>query len=121
MKRILLIDKDHAVIDVITLILESEGYDIYVAKKPFDIQAVSEVMPDLILMHNGLNNEGSLICKELKADPNLSPIPLILTSTNPNIAEISKQNGADNFLIKPFDINELCDLIISTINGKQHS
>ncbi|WP_316743792.1 PleD family two-component system response regulator [Pedobacter antarcticus] len=118
-KKILLIDKDPAVIDVITLILESEGYEMYVAKKPFDKNEVNEVMPDLILMHNGINNEGSSICKELKLDPELRSIPLILTSTNPNIAEISKQNGADNFLIKPFDINELCKLIISTMNKSQ--
>lgn len=117
-KRILLIDKDPAVIDVITLLLESEGYQIYVSRKPFDQSEVYNIKPDLILIHNGLSNEGSEISKRIKSEPEISSIPVILTSTNPNIAQIARENGADNYLLKPFDIDELCLLIGKTIKSR---
>lgn len=117
-KRILLIDKDPAVIDVITLLLESEGYQIYVSKKPFEHSEIYDIKPDLILIHNGLANEGSEISKRIKSEPGTSSIPVILTSTNPNIAQIARENGADNYLLKPFDIDELCLLIGKTIQAK---
>jgi len=115
-KNILLIDKDPAVIDVITCILEEDGYLVYIAKKPFDILEVKTYMPALILLHNGLNNEGTMICQTIKSDSESKEIPIIMSSTRADLPEVAQKCGANAHIQKPFDIDEFLSLIKATIN-----
>ena len=114
-KKVLVIDKDPAIIDVITFMLKDEGYDFKVSKKPFDIAEVKEYSPALILLHNGLNNEGSLICKEIKNCMDTREVPIIMSSTRTDLPEVAKQSCADAHIQKPFDIDDFLQLIKQTI------
>ena len=114
-KKVFVIDKDPAIIDVITFMLKDEGYDFKVSKKPFDIAEVREYGPSLILLHNGLNNEGTLICKEIKNSLDTKEVPVIMSSTRTDLPETAKQCCADAHIQKPFDINDFLQLIKQTI------
>jgi len=110
-KTILLIDKDPAIIEVITSILKEEGYEVAISKKPFHIDEVHELKPELILLHNGLNDMGMEICKAIKNNAELKSIPVLMTSTQSDLPAKAAQSYADAYLAKPFDIDKLCDLI----------
>lgn len=110
-KKVLVIDKDPAIIDVITFMLKDEGCDFLVSQKPFNLQEVEEYRPALILLHNGLNNEGSFICKSIKACPYTEHIPIIISSTRNDLPQIAKDSCADAHIQKPFDINAFLLLI----------
>jgi DNA-binding response OmpR family regulator len=114
-KSILLIDKDPAIIEVITSILTEEGYEVVVSKKPFQINEAHQLAPALILLHNGLNDMGIEICKMLKSDVLSKDIPVVMTSTQSDLPSKAKDSCADAYLQKPFDIDELCELIRKTI------
>jgi two-component system response regulator VicR len=115
-KIILLIDKDPAIIDAITCILEDDGYQVHIAKKPFDILDVKTFKPALILLHNGLNNEGTLICQTIKSDSDGMKIPVIMSSTRSDLPQVAQRCGAEAYIQKPFDIDEFLNLIQKTIN-----
>ncbi len=70
-------------------------------------------MPDLILLDIMLGNlDGRELCKNVKAAKETKSIPVILVSASHSVKETVNQKGAPNaFLSKPFDINELLDLI----------
>lgn len=114
-KNVLVIDKDPAIIDVITFMLKDEGYDFMVSQKPFDLQEVKEYKPALILLHNGLNNEGSLICKLIKGCPDTEHIPIIMSSTRNDLPQIAEESCADAYIHKPFDIDDFLILIKKNI------
>lgn len=120
-KTILLIDKDPAIIEVITSILKEEGYEVAISKKPFQIDEVHELKPELILLHNGLNDMGMEICKAIKNNAELNSIPVLMTSTQSDLPAKAAQSYADAYLAKPFDIDKLCDLIkeMIVIAGKK--
>lgn len=114
-KKVLVIDKDPAIIDVITFMLKDEGYDFLVSQKPFSLQEVEDYKPALILLHNGLNNEGKLICKSIKGSLDTKHIPVIISSTHNDLQQIAEESCADAYIQKPFDIENFLKLIKSTI------
>lgn len=113
--KVLVIDKDPAIIDVITFMLKDEGYDFLTSAKPFNLQEVKNYKPDLILLHNGLNNEGSSICKIIKGTRDTKAIPVIMSSTRNDLPQIAEQSLAEAYIQKPFDINDFLLLIRQTL------
>jgi CheY-like chemotaxis protein len=70
----------------------------------------------MILLDNRLiEGYGRDFCKRLKSDPSSRYIPVILFSTNAQLEEMARESGADGYLKKPFDLEDLLDLV------KQHT
>ena len=65
-------------------------------------------LPDLIILDINLNNkDGGDICARLKKNLRTRHIPIILISAIMDLKQISQYCGADDYLIKPFNISEL--------------
>lgn len=112
-KNVLIAEDDQAICDVITVILEEEGYACAVIDT-FDsfITEVASKKPDLILLDIWLNGEdGSSLAKKLKTDNETKSIPIVMMSASNETEKIANESGADGFLLKPFDIDDL----ISTV------
>lgn len=112
---ICLIDKDPAVIDMISFLLADEGYDVVIAKLPFDISEVVAEVPHLILLHNGMDNKGLEICKQLKACIYTASIPILMSSTDVRLPQLAEECGADRYILKPFDIKDFCAIVYSML------
>jgi CheY-like chemotaxis protein len=113
---ILLVDDDHDFVEATRTVLESVPYDVSVAYDGDEALArVHEVEPDLILLDIIMpTQDGFLVCEQLKSDPDLWHIPVImLTSLSQHIGETaySVQDGmmleADDFIDKPVRPKEL--------------
>jgi DNA-binding response OmpR family regulator len=111
-KKILIIDDEVKVANVIKRLLEATGK--YDARIETDgeraVSAVRKVKPDLILldlMMSGMN--GFEICKSLKSKERFSSIPIIIVSgkTDKTDKISSLDMGADDYVTKPFSIDEL--------------
>lgn len=113
MKKILIAEDDQPIIDIVTLILEGEGYTTIVAKHEKDIRhAILHQKPHLILLDIRLDGlDGGEFAKTLKSQESTKALPIILMSANHETEKISKIAGADDFLLKPFDINELLQIV----------
>jgi DNA-binding response OmpR family regulator len=108
-KRILIVDDDEDIRDIIRDILEPEGYTIFTVPGITDIfNTIRQVHPDMILLDFMLEEEnGGDFCYQVKQNAGTAHIPVILLSAYPNIVNSRGHYGWDKFIAKPFDIEYL--------------
>jgi DNA-binding response OmpR family regulator len=109
-KKVLIIENDELIKDIVTFILEADGYEVVGARyAPEDLQ---DIHADLILLDEWINvKEGHMLCKQIKQISSLANVPIIIFSTAYNIIDIVKTCGADGYVQKPFDL----DILITEI------
>ncbi|MHB8206480.1 response regulator [Mucilaginibacter sp.] len=114
MKKILAVDDNQDILDVLRYILEDSGYEVDTLIDGHDLFKQIEMShPDLILLDIMLGDmDGRLLCKNVKQTEETHNIPVILVSASHTIADSMKQNGApDDFIAKPFDMYVLLNSI----------
>lgn len=112
-KKILIAEDDKSILEVVRLILENEGYYTIPTDREKAIYAALETdSPDLILLDIWLSGEdGGKIAKHLKSKDETKHIPIIIMSANNETEKITKETGADDFLLKPFNIDDLLFMV----------
>jgi CheY-like chemotaxis protein len=109
-RRILIVDDEPAVADLIEAVLVGEGYTVAIARDGAQgLLFAKEWSPDLILMDVMLPGvDGGTAIRRLKSDPATSDIPIVAMSAGRNIRQQSDElTDADAALAKPFDIDAL--------------
>ena len=111
MKKILIVDDDKDVLEVVKLILTSHGFDVQTHSTSINVaKVVKYYKPNLILLDILLPGKlGTQACKELKL---VHTIPIILFSAHSDERKSFEKWNADAFIQKPFDIDHL----VNTIN-----
>jgi two-component system, OmpR family, response regulator MprA len=107
--RLLVVDDDRALRDVLRRALTLSGYDIRLAETGADALAeVSATIPDAVVLDVGLPDiDGLEVCRLLRREGNRVPV-LMLTARDAVSDRIDGLDaGADDYLVKPFDIDEL--------------
>ena len=112
MKRILAVDDNAAILDVVKMVLEMADCEVTTSLTGSCFRPLKHPLPDLILLDVMLSGEeGSEICQELKSNEHLQHIPIILLSAQTGLRETALRCGADGFLSKPFRLAELRELV----------
>lgn len=106
---ILIIDDEPDILEFLQVILEEEGYKVATSQKAeFLEQLHNGGLPRLILLDVLLSGkDGREIVKYLKSQDETRAIPVIMFSAHPSAEETARAAGADDFLAKPFDIDDL--------------
>ncbi|HEV3263742.1 MAG TPA: response regulator [Gemmataceae bacterium] len=113
-RKVLLVDDDAELVELMTKVLEEDGrFEVRVAGNGFDAgMMVKEYHPDLIVLDVMLPDiNGKEVCHRVRQDPALEDVRILCISgmiEDDKIQEL-KLSGADDFLHKPFDIEELID------------
>ena len=111
-KRILVVENDLAILELITLVLHEEDYvvdAIPTEKNIFD--HIVSFVPDAILLDIVMPTlKGTELCREIKAAEGTKHIPVIVLSTHPQIQKV-KEVCADEVVEKPFDIDGLLGVL----------
>lgn len=116
-KRILIADDDPAIVDALQFMLEESGYQVEATIEGEKVPEMIRKKPDLLLLDIWMSGQdGREICKNLKSDSDTRDIPVIMISANKDTEKISKEAGADSFLAKPFEMEELLKKVKSYIN-----
>lgn len=112
-QKILVVDDDESILDAISLVLEDEGFQVETVTKGNETyEKVEAFKPDLILLDVLMSgNDGRHICKTLKQSPIYSHIPIIMISAHPSARESISECGADAFLAKPFEAEDLIQYV----------
>jgi DNA-binding response OmpR family regulator len=108
-KKILVVDDEPDILEFLQVILEEEGYAVFTSNKgEFLEQLHNGSLPDLILVDVLLSGkDGREIVKHLKSQEETKQIPTIMFSAHPSAEQTAREAGADDFLEKPFEIDEL--------------
>ncbi len=117
MRKVMLIDDDVVVVELLRTLLEMEGYDVITQCEGEEIvQSVQNHKPDVVLMDvylktsPGEGEDGLKMLAQIRENPDLSDTRVIMSSGIDFQVE-SKEYGADGFLLKPYMPEELIDLI----------
>src|SRR5579859_6519220 len=108
-KKILVVDDEPDILEFLQELLEQEGYAVAVADKEEYLEKLHDGgLPDLILIDVLLSGkDGREIVKHLKSQQETRHIPVIMFSAHPSAEGTARAAGADDFVAKPFELDEL--------------
>lgn len=114
-KKILVVDDEPDILGFLQVILEEEGYAVLTSDKgEFLEQLHNGGLPDLILVDVLLSGkDGRAIVRHLRSQQETRRIPIIMFSAHPGSEQTARQAGADDFLAKPFEIDDLLAKVAS--------
>lgn len=119
-KKILLIEDEEIMIDLLQRKLSQEGYEVSVARDGEEgLKLIREIKPDLILLDIIMPKMGGFeVMEEMQKDKELKKIPVIVISNSGQPVELdrAKELGARDWLIKTeFNPQEVIDKVIKQI------
>jgi two-component system response regulator MtrA len=107
-QRVLVVDDDTALAEMIGIVLESEGYDVsFCAHGDKAFSVFQEAKPDLVLLDLMLpGKDGTQVCREIRAE---SGVPIIMLTAKSDTVDVvaGLEAGADDYVPKPFKPKEL--------------
>ena len=113
-KILVVIDDEAGLLQMILLRVNHSGYEAFGAANGQEgLDLVRQKMPDLIILDNVMPEmNGDEVTRIVKKDETLKLIPIILMSAEvENIEQRAKECGADGYLLKPFEAEELLGMI----------
>lgn len=120
-KTVLLVDDENTLLKLLNIKLSEVGYNVRVAENGHSaLEAIDALQPDVIILDRALPDiDGLEICREVKKNPNTKSIPIIILSQKKSEEEILEglKCGADDYVTKPFSINELEDRISKVLRN----
>lgn len=120
-KRVLVIDDDLMVGRVLDDYLTNEGFEVAKATMAEEgYQSATDNPPDLIILDISLPDAtGFQMCGRFRENPRLAKIPIIMVSGHarfPNQQAIGKQLGANEYILKPFDVTDVGNKVRGLLN-----
>ena len=111
-KKIMIIDDDEGILDALSMILQFKGYQVDTARNAVPLINMQSDKPDLLLLDIWMSGiDGRDVCRQLKQHDRTKSIPVIMISASKDIEHSAIESGADGFLAKPFEMNELLEKI----------
>lgn len=118
MKTIFIVEDETGIRDALQLLLSFENYDVrsFSSVETFNKRDKS-VVPDIfildVMLPDGL---GTDLCNQIKEEPATSAIPVMIISAHAKSDTVTKACKADDFIAKPFDIDDVILKIESLVN-----
>ncbi|GAC1363443.1 MAG: hypothetical protein NVSMB38_45640 [Ktedonobacteraceae bacterium] len=117
-KHILVAEDDPGIGDILQLMLEEAGYAVQLQVDGQAVQVMQEPFPDLVLLDIRLSGtDGRRICRHLKRQEATQHIPIILLSAHKDMQQMAEDAGADGFLAKPFEMQDLLTLVTTYLGS----
>lgn len=120
--RVLVVDDDPAIVEMLVELLERDGrFEVQTAATGFDAGLrTREFLPEAIVLDYMLPDiNGNAVCKSIRSDESLKDVKIIIVSGVVNRDDVQKllEDGADDFLQKPFSIEQLVNRITGLVRG----
>lgn len=119
-KKILIIEDEEILLDLLKSKLENLGYEVYSAVDGEEgLRAIRDILPDLVLLDIIMPKMGGFeVMEAMQKDPSIKDIPVIVISNSGQPVELNKakQLGAKDWLIKTeFDPKEVIEKVRAVI------
>jgi len=122
MKKILIVDDEADIIEILQFVLEAEGFECITA---FDgeegLKLAKEAHPDLIILDVMMPKiNGYKICRLLKYDSKYKDIPILMITARSQEEDkvIGEETGADEYITKPFNVDYVAQRVKSFLGSK---
>lgn len=119
MHKIILVEDDESIQDVVNKMLVRAGYEVTSYRQGEAILNGQTDIPDLFILDKQLTGvDGLDICRYLKDQTTTSHIPVIMLSANPDIVNLALDAGADGVIEKPFTMKTLLATVSRHLDRK---
>ncbi len=122
-RRVLVVDDEPSIREVMRVALEGAGYEVRVLDGADEIeQRIAEWQPDLILCDVLMpGRDGLTVFSDLQRDPRTQQIPVVLATAKHFSGDQSSalQAGVAGYLVKPFEISLLLDTVRQALSGEK--
>jgi DNA-binding response OmpR family regulator len=102
MYKVLIIDDDPAMTELVTLLLKTHGLDTYVANSGEEgLQMINKISPDVVILDLMMPDmDGWQVCTQVRS---FSSVPILILSAldSPGLVAKALDGGADDYLVKP--------------------
>jgi two-component system phosphate regulon response regulator PhoB len=116
-KKVLFIENDDAIRHIVALILEEQGLNTLSIPEPADLNEIISFHPDVILLDEFINSKpGHRLCLKIKKIDALKQLPVIILSTSNDIELIAKECEANDYIRKPFELDDMVAKVIRVVN-----
>ena len=120
MPKILIVEDEGIIIDLLQKKLEKEGYEVEVARDGEEgLRKIREIWPDLILLDLEMPKMSGLgVMEEINKNPTLKRIPIIVMSEAGGSFELkrARELGAKDWIIKiEFDLPQIINKVVQQI------
>ena len=114
----MIFDDDADLLEVCSIVLKSKNYEVSALGNCNDIlEEVRLFSPHVIMMDNWIPEYGGIkAIQELKKDQLLKSIPVIFFSANDGVKSLASEAGAEFFLQKPFELDDLENIVAKAIS-----
>lgn len=121
-KKILVVDDEPNIALSVEFLMKREGYEVAIATDGQEaIDMLPEVKPDLMILDVMMpRKNGFEVCSEVRSNPELADLPVLMLTAKGREAEIKKglSLGADAYIAKPFSTHELVAKVIELLNQR---
>jgi DNA-binding response OmpR family regulator len=119
-KKVLIVDDDDEIVELMVDILARDGrFETMTASSGYEAGiATEQFRPEVILLDYMLPDiNGNVVCRTIRSNPKFEDIRIIIVSGVVREDEIEQllQSGAEDFIRKPFKVDELIDKISATL------
>ena len=111
--RVVIIEDEENIVDILSYRLSSEPLAVtFIQEGLLAIKAIRDIKPAIVFLDLNLpGKSGYDILTEMKQSKDLCTIPVILCSANLEYSQSHKAMGADDILVKPYDIQDLINKV----------
>lgn len=124
--KVLVVDDEESLVDMLTTALRFTGYDVVSATAGFDaLRAVKQSRPDLIVLDVNMPDlDGFEVCRRIRRDGIDSPVIFLTARDAPDDLRTGYSHGGDDYLTKPFSLEELSlriEAVLRRAGGNEES
>ena len=124
-KKILVVDDERDLVEIVALNLRREQYDVVTALDgETALEAARRESPDLVVLDLMLPGMGGLeVCRRLRQDPRTAHTPIVMLTAkgDETDAVIGLSQGADDYVRKPFGVKELMARVSAQLRARQRA
>ncbi|GER87697.1 hypothetical protein KDW_18590 [Dictyobacter vulcani] len=115
--RILVVDDDVGIQECLQIVLETEGYEVFIARDGMQaLEMLDATTPDLIILDLMMPRmNGYEFVKTLEQQGRHAHLPIILLTADPHVRKQASQMAVDAYLMKPFELLDLLDTVEKTL------
>ena len=115
--EILVVDDNKDICELIENILLSDGYNVESCCNPLEFESIlKDNKPRLIITDLLMSGyDGRTLAKKVKGNPETEVIKIMMMSAHPDAKKLSEKAGVDDFLSKPFEIDDLISKVSSLL------
>lgn len=108
-KKIIVCDDDQGILDVLQMLLETEGFTVFTEINSTNlIKQIQSNAPDLVLLDLWMPLlSGDQVLKSIRSTEGIKELPVIVLSASVDGNDIASDAGANDFVAKPFDLDDI--------------